>query len=76
MDGHRKDKNLRQAERYLPDNFITALDPNFERADGSTNHRRGVKGALRRFRKPSADRAPRARHVRKAPEVQYHHEGL
>src|ERR1700722_2541845 len=70
-----KIKNLRQAERYLPDNIYTALE-NFEKA-GWTSKLLGaeVKARFADLKRASADRCPRALGTFvKAPEVQYHHE--
>jgi glutamine synthetase len=70
-----KIKNLRQAERYLPDNIYTALD-NFEKAPWSTKLLGAdVKARFADLKRASADRCPRALGTFvKAPEVQYHHE--
>jgi glutamine synthetase len=70
-----KIKNLRQAERYLPDNVYTAID-NFEKADWTTKLLGGdVKGRYSELKRASADRCPRALGTFvKAQEVQYHHE--
>ncbi len=70
-----KIKNLRQAERYLPDNVYTALD-NFEKADWiSKLIGADVKARYADLKRASADRCPRALGTFvKAPEVQYHHE--
>ncbi len=70
-----KIKNLRQAERYLPDNIYTALD-NFEKADWiSKLIGADVKARYADLKRASADRCPRALGTFvKAPEVQYHHE--
>jgi len=70
-----KIKNLRQAERYLPDNIYTALD-NFEKADWSSMLLGSdVKARFSDLKRASADRCPRALGTFvKAPEVQYHHE--
>jgi glutamine synthetase len=70
-----KIKNIRQAERYLPDNIYTALE-NF-RKSGWTTELLGedVKGRYAELKQASADRC--SRHLGtfvKAPEVQYHHE--
>jgi glutamine synthetase len=70
-----KIKNLRQAERYLPDNIYTAID-NFKKADWTT-HLFGddVKGRYADLKQASADRCPRLLGTFvKAPEVQYHHD--
>jgi glutamine synthetase len=68
-------KNLRQAERYLPDNIYTALK-NFEDSDWSTKMLGAdVKARFADLKRASADRCPRALGTFvKAPEVQYHHE--
>ena len=68
-------KNLRQAERYLPDNVYTALD-NFRNSDWSTKLLGAdVKARYADLKQASADRCPRALGTFvKAPEVQYHHE--
>jgi len=70
-----KIKNLRQAERYLPDNIYTALD-NFEKAEWiSKLIGADVKARYADLKRASADRCPRALGTFvKAPEVQYHHE--
>jgi glutamine synthetase len=70
-----KIKNLRQAERYLPDNIYTALD-HFEQADWTTELLGAdVKGRYADLKRAAADRCPRALGTFvKAPEVQYHHE--
>jgi glutamine synthetase len=70
-----KIKNLRQAERYLPDNIYTALE-NFEKAAWSTKLLGAdVKARFADLKRASADRCPRALGTFvKAPEVQYHHE--
>ena len=70
-----KIKNLRQAERYLPDNIYTAME-NFRGAEWVTKLLgEDVKGRYADLKQASADRC--ARHlgtVVKAPEVQFHHE--
>ena len=68
-------KNLRQAERYLPDNIYTAMD-NFRKADWTTQlFGADVKGRYLDLKQASADRCPRALGTFvKAPEVQYHHD--
>ena len=68
-------KNLRQAERYLPDNIYTALE-NFRKADW-TSQLLGddVKARYADLKQASADRCPRLLGTFvKAPEVQYHHD--
>src|SRR5215472_15340658 len=68
-------ENLRQAERYLPDNIYTAID-NFQKADWATKlFGDDVKGRYAELKKASADRCPRLLGTFvKAPEVQYHHD--
>jgi glutamine synthetase len=76
LDGETaKIKNLRSAERYLPDNIYTALD-NFEKADWTTKlFGADVKARYADLKRTAADRCPRALGtVVKVPEVQYHHE--
>jgi glutamine synthetase len=70
-----KIKNLRQAERYLPDNIYTALE-NFRGAEWVTKILgEDVKGRYADLKQASADRCPRLLGTFvKAPEVQYHHE--
>jgi glutamine synthetase len=70
-----KIKNLRQAERYLPDNIYTAID-NFMKADWTTKlFGADVKARYAELKKASADRCPRLLGTFvKAPEVQYHHD--
>jgi glutamine synthetase len=68
-------KNLRQAERYLPDNIYTALE-NFRNAEWSSKlFGSDVKGRYADLKQASADRCARLLGTFvKAPEVQYHHE--
>src|SRR6202451_3051256 len=76
LDGETaKIKNLRQAERYLPDNIYTAID-DFRAADWTTKLLGAdVKGRYADLQRASADRCPRQLGtVVKAPEVQFHHE--
>ena len=70
-----KIKNLRQAERYLPDNIYDALS-NFRAAEWTTALLgEDVKGRYADLKQASADRCPRLLGTFvKAPEVQYHHE--
>ena len=70
-----KIKNLRQAERYLPDNIYTAID-NFLGAEWTTKLLGAdVKGRYADLKKASADRCPRLLGTFvKVPEVQYHHD--
>ena len=70
-----KIKNLRQAERYLPDNIYTALE-NFRHAKWATELLgEDVKGRYADLKQAAADRCPRLLGTFvKAPEVQYHHE--
>jgi glutamine synthetase len=70
-----KIRNLRQAERYLPDNVYTALD--HFRASAWVTKLLGedVKGRYADLKQASADRCPRQLGTFvKPPEVQYHHE--
>jgi glutamine synthetase len=76
LDGQTaKIKNLRQAERYLPDNIYDAVD-NFRKAEWiSTILGEDVKGRYADLKQASADRCPRVLGTFvKAPEVQFHHE--
>ena len=76
LDGEiAKIKNLRQAERYLPDNIYSALQ-DFRKAKWtSTILGEDVKGRYADLKQASADRCPRLLGTFvKAPEVQYHHD--
>ena len=70
-----KIKNLRQAERYLPDNIYTALE-NFRKAEWTSKLLgQDVKDRYADLKQASADRCPRLLGTFvKAPEVQYHHD--
>lgn len=70
-----KIKNLRQAQRYLPDNIYDAMD-NFRKANWTTKLLgEDVKKRYAELKGASADRCPRQLGTFvKAPEVQYHHE--
>src|SRR5215467_7465416 len=70
-----KIKNLRQAERYLPDNIYDALD-NFRKAKWTSDLLgEDVKARYADLKQASADRCPRALGTFvKAQEVQFHHE--
>jgi len=70
-----KIRNLRQAERYLPDNIYTAID-NFLAAEWTTTLLgEDVKNRYADLKKASADRCPRLLGTFvKTPEVQYHHD--
>ena len=70
-----KIKNLRQAERYLPDNIYDAMD-NFRNAEWTTKLLGAdVKARYADLKQASADRCPRLLGTFvKAPEVQYHHD--
>jgi len=70
-----KIENLRQAERYLPDNIYTAIE-NFRKADWTTKLLGAeVKGRYADLKQASADRCARLLGTFvKAPEVQYHHD--
>jgi glutamine synthetase len=67
--------NLRQAERYLPDNIYDAL-ADFRKSDWTTTLLGGeVKARYADLKQASADRCPRLLGTFvKAQEVQYHHE--
>ncbi len=69
------DANLRQAERYLPDNVLTAID-DFKASDWITTILgEDVKGRFADLKQASANRCARELGTFvKAPEVQYHHE--
>jgi glutamine synthetase len=70
-----KIKNLRQAERYLPDNIYDALK-NFRKAEWTTKLLgEDVKERYADLKQASADRCARLLGTFvKAPEVQYHHD--
>ncbi len=70
-----KIKNLRGAERYLPDNIYDAMS-HFRNAEWTTTLLGDdVKGRYADLKQASADRCPRQLGTFvKAPEVQYHHE--
>lgn len=70
-----KIKNLRQADRYLPDNVYTAIE-NFNKAEWTTKMLGAdVKARYAELKQASADRCARLLGtVVKAPEVQFHHE--
>jgi hypothetical protein len=67
-------KNLRQAERYLPDNIYTAID-DFKKSAWTTSLLgEDVKHRYAELKQASADRCPRQLGTFvKAPEVQFHH---
>ena len=76
LDGETsKIKNLRQAERYLPDNIYTAIE-NFKTAEWTTSLLGSeVKQRYIDLKLASADRCARSLGtIVKAPEVQFHHE--
>ncbi|MFZ0286283.1 MAG: glutamine synthetase family protein [Terriglobales bacterium] len=76
LDGETsKIKNLRQAQRYLPDNIYDALS-NFRKAEWTTKLLgEDVKARYADLKQASADRCPRLLGTFvKAPEVQYHHD--
>ncbi len=76
IDGNTaKIDNLRQAQRYLPDNIYDALD-NFRKAEWTTEMLgKDVKGRYADLKQASADRCPRLLGTFvKAQEVQYHHD--
>jgi glutamine synthetase len=68
-------KNLRQAERYLPDNIYTAIE-NFRDAEWTTKLLgEDVKERYADLKQASADRCARLLGTFvKPPEVQYHHD--
>jgi glutamine synthetase len=70
-----KIKNLRQAERYLPDNIYLAMD-NFRKADWTSKLLgEDVKSRYADLKQAAADRCARQLGTFvKVPEVQYHHE--
>jgi glutamine synthetase len=70
-----KVEGLRQAERYLPDNVLTAID-DFRASDWiSTILGDDVKGRFADLKQAAAERSPRQLGTFvKAAEVQYHHE--
>jgi glutamine synthetase len=70
-----KIKNLRNADRYLPDNIYTAME-DFRKAEWTTKLLGAdVKGRYADLKQASADRCARLLGtVVKAPEVQFHHE--
>ena len=69
-----KIKNLRQAERYLPDNIYTAID-NFSNSESVTKLLgEDVKARYADLKQASADRCPRLLgSIVKPEEVQFHH---
>ena len=70
-----KIKNLRQAERYLPDNIYDALADFRKAAWTTTLLGKDVKGRYADLKQAGADRCPRLLGTFvKAPEVQYHHD--
>jgi glutamine synthetase len=68
-------ENLRQSQRYLPDNVYTAIE-NFRNADWTTAlFGADVKERYADLKQAAADRCPRALGTFvKSPEVQFHHE--
>ncbi|MEO6803842.1 MAG: glutamine synthetase family protein [Granulicella sp.] len=68
-------KNLRQAQRYLPDNIYTALE-NFRGAEWATTLLgEDVKERYAELKQASADRCAHLLGTKvKAPEIQYHHD--
>jgi glutamine synthetase len=76
LDGEiSKIKNLRQAERYLPDNIYDAID-GFRKAKWTSEILgEDVKGRYADLKQASADRCPRLPgSFVKTQEVQYHHD--
>jgi glutamine synthetase len=76
LDGETaKIKNLRQAERYLPDNIYTALDHFRDAKWTTTMLGEDVKARYADLKQASADRCPRLLGTFVKPgEVQYHHD--
>jgi len=76
LDGEiAKIKNLRQAERYLPDNIYDAIDAFRKSKWTSEILGEDVKGRYADLKQASADRCPRLLGTFvKAQEVQYHHD--
>jgi glutamine synthetase len=70
-----KEKGLRQAQRYLPDNIYDAL-ANFNKSDWATKLlTKDVKGRYADLKQASADRCARKLGtIVKSAEVQFHHE--
>src|SRR5260370_17255716 len=70
-----KIKNLRQAERYLPDNIYLALD-NFRKADWTSKLLgEDVKARYGDLKQAAPDRCPpQLGTFVTVPDVQYHHE--
>jgi len=76
LEGDKSDMaNLRQAERYLPDNIYDAIE-NFRRSQWTgVLLGEDVKARYADLKQASADRCPRLLGTFvKTPEVQYHHE--
>src|ERR1700744_1508672 len=76
IDGSKADiKNLRQAQRYLPDNIQKAI-ADFEKSKWIAEILGAdVQGRFAELKQAAADRCPRALGpFVKGPEVQYHHE--
>ena len=76
LDGNiSKIKNLRQADRFLPDNIYTAID-NFRGAEWTTEILgEDVKARYADLKQASADRCPRLLGtIVKPAEVQFHHD--
>src|SRR5579863_8375116 len=76
LDGETaKIKNLRQAQRYLPDNIYDAMSDFRKAAWTTTLLGEDVKGRYADLKQAAADRCARALGTFvKAPEVQFHHE--
>ena len=76
LDGETaKIDNLRQAERYLPDNIYTAI-ADFRKAEWTSKLLgEDVKGRYADLKQASADRCARLLGtIVKAPEIQFHHD--
>jgi glutamine synthetase len=70
-----KMKNLRGAQRFLPDNIYTAIEDFRNSTWTTTLLGEDVKGRYADLKQASADRCPRLLGtIVKASEVQFHHE--
>lgn len=76
LDGHTSNiANLRQAERYLPDNIYTALEDFRKAVWTGTLLGEDVKHRYADLKQASADRCARLLGtIVKAPEIQFHHD--
>jgi glutamine synthetase len=70
-----KMKNLREAQRFLPDNIYSAMDDFRSSPWTTTLLGEGVKGRYADLKQASADRCPRLLgSIVKSSEIQFHHE--